>query len=623
MSDDCLFCKIVAGDIPADVVQSTDRAVAFRDINPQAPTHVLVIPRSHHANAAELAAAEPDTVAHLVDVAAGVAAEDGVEDYRLVFNTGAGRRADRVPHAPAPARRPPDDLAAGLIRATRAGTSTCVSTGSRNTARSSSATATWDFLRRSSIDANSSQAPSADAAVESDPLAVARHQGRLPRLHRRLLAVRVGPVLVHATPSSYLNSPRVRRRWPFACQHGDMRSGRLRVIVAAAAILPRPDAVAAGDDGHTSAEPDDRHARPPPATATARTARPPNRCKARPLREGERRLTLEMPEPYTPSAPTGVGTDDYRCFLLDPKLDEDALDHRHQRAARQPRRRAPRHPVPGPAATWSRRPSRRTRRRRARAGPASAAPASARSRASTTPRGWAPGRPAAASRCYGAGFGVELEQGLADRDAGALQPARRRRARTSPPPSCGWRPRTPTSPTSAPCCCPAPVELPCRPGHDDGPLCDRDAAVADVKKRFGDGAGLDRRPALLPVRRQAASRRRPVLHPHDPRADDDPWASPGTCTCSAARSRSRSTPAPTGAQTVLDIPVWDFDNQGAKPIKPVHLDTGDTVKVTCRHAQCAARPAARPSRARTERYVVWGEGTTDEMCLGILLVTQP
>ena len=89
-SDDCLFCKIVAGDIPADVVQSTDRAVAFRDINPQAPTHVLVIPRSHHANAAELAAAEPETVAHLVDVAAGVAASDGVEDYRLVFNTGAG-----------------------------------------------------------------------------------------------------------------------------------------------------------------------------------------------------------------------------------------------------------------------------------------------------------------------------------------------------------------------------------------------------------------------------------------------------------------------------------------------------------------------------------------------------
>jgi histidine triad (HIT) family protein len=89
-SEDCLFCKIVAGDVPADVVESTDRAVAFRDINPQAPTHVLVIPRSHHPNAASTAAAEPELLAHLVEVAARVAAADDVDDYRLVFNTGPG-----------------------------------------------------------------------------------------------------------------------------------------------------------------------------------------------------------------------------------------------------------------------------------------------------------------------------------------------------------------------------------------------------------------------------------------------------------------------------------------------------------------------------------------------------
>ena len=89
-SDDCLFCKIVAGDIPADVVLSTDGAVAFRDLNPQAPTHVLVIPRAHHANAAETAAADPGAAGHLVEVAAQVAAAEGLEDYRLVFNTGAG-----------------------------------------------------------------------------------------------------------------------------------------------------------------------------------------------------------------------------------------------------------------------------------------------------------------------------------------------------------------------------------------------------------------------------------------------------------------------------------------------------------------------------------------------------
>jgi histidine triad (HIT) family protein len=89
-TSDCLFCRIVAGDVPADVVHTTDHAVAFRDLNPQAPTHVLVIPRSHHASAAELASADPEIAAHLIHVAARVAEAEGVEDYRLVFNTGAG-----------------------------------------------------------------------------------------------------------------------------------------------------------------------------------------------------------------------------------------------------------------------------------------------------------------------------------------------------------------------------------------------------------------------------------------------------------------------------------------------------------------------------------------------------
>ena len=86
---DCLFCKIVSGDIPADVVARTDTAVAFRDVNAQAPTHALVVPRSHYADAAALADGEPDTVADLVRVARDVAGSDGLDEYRLVFNTGA------------------------------------------------------------------------------------------------------------------------------------------------------------------------------------------------------------------------------------------------------------------------------------------------------------------------------------------------------------------------------------------------------------------------------------------------------------------------------------------------------------------------------------------------------
>ena len=87
---DCLFCRIVAGEIPADVVGETDEALAFRDVNPQAPTHALVVPRSHHADAAALADAEPDTLAALVRLARDVAARDDLDDYRLVFNTGPG-----------------------------------------------------------------------------------------------------------------------------------------------------------------------------------------------------------------------------------------------------------------------------------------------------------------------------------------------------------------------------------------------------------------------------------------------------------------------------------------------------------------------------------------------------
>ena len=87
---DCLFCKIVAGDIPATIVYQDDRAVAFADINPQAPTHVLVIPRAHVVNAATVVEADEPVVGHLVRVAAQVAAEQGLNQsgFRLVFNAG-------------------------------------------------------------------------------------------------------------------------------------------------------------------------------------------------------------------------------------------------------------------------------------------------------------------------------------------------------------------------------------------------------------------------------------------------------------------------------------------------------------------------------------------------------
>ncbi|HSE70048.1 MAG TPA: histidine triad nucleotide-binding protein [Nocardioidaceae bacterium] len=87
---DCLFCKIVTGEIPGDIVHETETTVAFRDIEPQAPTHVLVIPRTHLPNAAALAANEPQVAVDLINAAAAVAEQEGLEKgYRLVFNTGA------------------------------------------------------------------------------------------------------------------------------------------------------------------------------------------------------------------------------------------------------------------------------------------------------------------------------------------------------------------------------------------------------------------------------------------------------------------------------------------------------------------------------------------------------
>src|SRR5215218_6311785 len=91
-SDDCIFCKIVAGGIPAAKIFEDERAVAFRDINPQAPTHALVIPRAHVASLNEASEGDESLLGHLLLVAARVARDEGHADggYRTVINTGAG-----------------------------------------------------------------------------------------------------------------------------------------------------------------------------------------------------------------------------------------------------------------------------------------------------------------------------------------------------------------------------------------------------------------------------------------------------------------------------------------------------------------------------------------------------
>ena len=89
-ASDCLFCKIIARQIPADIVHETATTLAFRDIRPQAPTHVLVIPKEHQPNVVALGASSPPAVVELFEAVGEVARQEGLEaGYRSVFNTGA------------------------------------------------------------------------------------------------------------------------------------------------------------------------------------------------------------------------------------------------------------------------------------------------------------------------------------------------------------------------------------------------------------------------------------------------------------------------------------------------------------------------------------------------------
>ncbi|KAF0189330.1 MAG: Hit-like protein involved in cell-cycle [Desulfobulbaceae bacterium] len=89
MNNDCLFCKIVAGQIPADKLYEDDDVVAFRDISPQAPVHFLVIPKKHIVGPAFVEAEDEQLIGKMLRVGAKIAADLGVvEGYRLVFNNG-------------------------------------------------------------------------------------------------------------------------------------------------------------------------------------------------------------------------------------------------------------------------------------------------------------------------------------------------------------------------------------------------------------------------------------------------------------------------------------------------------------------------------------------------------
>lgn len=90
-NSDCLFCKIIAGEIDADIVYETESVIAFRDINPQAPTHVLIIPRKHVATINDIEAADGEDIGQLFIAARDIANKEGIaqDGYRVTMNCNA------------------------------------------------------------------------------------------------------------------------------------------------------------------------------------------------------------------------------------------------------------------------------------------------------------------------------------------------------------------------------------------------------------------------------------------------------------------------------------------------------------------------------------------------------
>jgi hypothetical protein len=342
----------------------------------------------------------------------------------------------------------------------------------------------------------------------------------------------------------------------------------------------------------------------PPAAASA-------------VRPGESRLELAMPAAYLPAGANG-STDDYRCFLLDPKLAGDAF----VTSARI---------VPGASSLVHHVILYRIQ-------PASVAEAKALDRR-TPGNGWT---------CFGGpgvGGGTGGQRGLLE-DAGWIaawapggrgdrlragtgialpagsrivmqvhynllngkRPDRSRAVLTTVPAAKGLAPVQTLL-------LPAPVELACRRG-ESGPLCDRTAAVYDQVDRFGVDSALVSSGLLLLCGKDAA-RPVPSAVTSCQRTLDRPVTIESVAGHMHLLGRSirvELDPGTPRARLLLEIPRWSFHWQGSYALEtPVRAEPGDVLRVTCRHDTALRRGEPR--------YVLWGEGTTDEMCLGLVQVT--
>jgi len=170
---------------------------------------------------------------------------------------------------------------------------------------------------------------------------------------------------------------------------------------------------------------------------------------------------------------------------------------------------------------------------------------------------------------------------------------------------------------------PAPVELPCAAGASSK-LCSRTAALDDLVRKYGPESAYAATGLNLLCGKDAAN----------PAAGQTTFCDrrlTGTTTILGVAGhmhllgksiRVELNPGQPSRRVLLDIPRWDFHWQSMYLLaQPITAQPGDTIRVTCRHDQ-ALRKSAGQSVAQAQRYVLWGEGTTDEMCLGVLQVTR-
>jgi mono/diheme cytochrome c family protein len=345
------------------------------------------------------------------------------------------------------------------------------------------------------------------------------------------------------------------------------------------------------------------------------------------VRDGETLLDLRMPSAYQPAAQQGV-TDDYRCFLLDPKQSSDVSVTSARIDPGQPKVvhhvilfRVPPKQVAsakqldgsdsGPG--WS-----------CFGGTGLPAGDSVGSfvdslNDASWVAAWAPGW---GGNRLPDGTGVPLEAGsqivmqVHYNLLNGRSPDRSRALLTVAPASAKLTPLKTML-------LPGPVELACATGEQSR-LCSRNEALFELSRKYGSGAAFVPAGLLILCRGSAANPTPSTISTCDRRitAPTTIHVAAGHMHLLGAAVRLELNPGTPKARVLLDIPSWDFHWQNAYTLeRAVKADAGDVVRVTCRH-DVHKRMLGGHGVPKAPRYILWGEGTTDEMCLGILQVTR-